>query len=103
MTIKDDNLIWLDLEMTGLDIEKDRILEIATIVTDGNLEILAEGPVFAIHQPNEILETMDEWNTEHHNASGLIKRVKESNITEAQAEAETLAFIKQYAAPNKIT
>ena len=90
------NLIWLDLEMTGLSVESERIIEIATIVTDPFLNILAEGPVFAIHQSEDILSKMDEWNTRQHGKSGLISRVKESLITEEQAEKETIDFLKQY-------
>lgn len=101
MTFNEENLIWLDLEMTGLNSDKDRILEIATIVTNSNLDIIAEGPVFAIHQPTELLETMDSWNTSHHTASGLIDRAKKSSITESQAETETLDFLKDYVPPKK--
>ncbi|AKQ33606.1 oligoribonuclease [Candidatus Coxiella mudrowiae] len=101
MTFNEENLVWLDLEMTGLNSDKDRILEIATIVTNSNLDIIAEGPVFAIHQPTELLETMDSWNTSHHTASGLIDRAKKSSITESQAETETLDFLKDYVPPKK--
>lgn len=101
MTNKKDNLIWIDLEMTGLNPEKDRIIEMATIVTDPHLNVLAEGPVFAIHQPDELLNGMDEWNTKQHNSSGLVERVKNSTIDEAHAEAETLKFIKQYVGAGK--
>lgn len=101
MTVNDDNLVWLDLEMTGLDPEKDRILEIATIITNSDLEILEEGPVFAIHQSDEMLDGMDDWNTEHHNQSGLVNRVRSSAINEAHAEADTLAFIQKYVPENK--
>jgi len=94
--ISDNNLVWLDLEMTGLNPNKDRIIEIATVVTNSHLDILAEGPVFAIHQSDELLDGMDDWNTEHHNQSGLVDRVKNSNVTEAEAEAKTVKFIKQY-------
>lgn len=90
------NLIWLDLEMTGLSPEHDYIIEIATIVTDANLNVLAEGPSLAIHQNDDILAGMDAWNTRHHNQSGLVTRVRESKITEADAEKQTLAFLQQY-------
>ncbi len=95
------NLIWMDLEMTGLNPEKDRIIEMATIVTDSNLNVLAEGPVIAIHQPDALLDQMDEWNTRQHHRSGLVTRVKESCINEQQAEMMTLAFIKQYVPDGK--
>ncbi len=88
-----NNLIWIDLEMTGLDPFNDRIIEIATLVTDSHLNILAEGPVMAIHQPEEVLAGMDEWNQRQHGRSGLIKRVRASRYDEAAAEAETLAFL----------
>ncbi|MEN8166030.1 MAG: oligoribonuclease [Pseudomonadota bacterium] len=90
------NLIWIDLEMTGLDTLNDQIIEIATVVTDSNLNILAEGPVIAIHQSDEILHRMDEWNQQQHGGSGLIERVRASSHDEAFAEAETIAFLKQY-------
>ncbi len=93
---KDTNLIWIDLEMTGLLPEKDVIIEIATIVTDADLNILAEGPSLAIHQSSEILAGMDEWNTEHHTNSGLVKRVKESNISTRNAEKQTIEFLSKY-------
>jgi oligoribonuclease len=96
-----ENLIWLDLEMSGLDPEKDRILEIAIVVTNTDLEVLAEGPVFAIHQSDAVLRGMDSWNQEHHGASGLIDRVKASQITEAQAEREVLNFISQFVGEGK--
>ncbi len=92
------NLIWLDLEMTGLEVESERIIEIATIVTDPYLNIIAEGPVFAIHQSDELLDNMDSWNTRQHNQSGLVARVKASTITEKQAEEKTISFLKQYVA-----
>lgn len=91
-----NNLIWIDLEMTGLDTFNDVIIEIATVVTDKDLNKLAEGPVIAIHQPDSVLDGMDEWNQEHHGGSGLVKRVKESQYSMAQAEAETLQFLEQY-------
>jgi len=90
------NLIWIDLEMTGLDTNNDSIIEIATIVTDGNLNILAEGPIVAIHQSDEALEAMDEWNTRQHGGSGLAERVRNSVINEAEAERQTLEFLEQY-------
>ena len=93
---KDDNLIWVDLEMSGLDPNHDKILEIATIVTDSHLNTLAEGPVLVIHQPNEVLHTMDDWNHDHHTKTGLIDKVKSSTVTEAQAQEQTLDFLKQY-------
>ncbi|WP_290536321.1 MULTISPECIES: oligoribonuclease [Alcanivorax] len=96
MTDKRNNLIWIDLEMTGLSPENDRIIEIATIVTDAQLNLLAEGPVLAVHQSDALLEGMDEWNTEHHNNSGLVARVKESRISEMQAQAQTLDFLKEH-------
>ncbi len=90
------NLIWIDLEMTGLNTDQDRIIEIATIVTDNQLNIIAEGPVFAIHQPDEILDGMDEWNKSHHGNSGLLARVKKSPYHEVDAEAETLKFLGEH-------
>ncbi|MAK67957.1 MAG: oligoribonuclease [Methylophaga sp.] len=90
------NLIWIDLEMTGLDTNNDYIIEIATIVTDGELNILAEGPILAIHQPDSILAGMDEWNTRQHGGSGLTERVRNSVVTVEQAEQETLEFLKKY-------
>ena len=90
------NLVWMDLEMSGLDPEKDVILEIATIVTDLNLNILAEGPVIAIRQPENVFESMDEWNTKHHNQSGLVDRCRRSQYSLKDAEQETLRFIKPF-------
>jgi|TARA_B100001540_G_scaffold34958_1_gene30969 oligoribonuclease len=91
-----DNLIWIDLEMTGLDPEKERIIEIATLATDSNLNILAEGPNLVISQPIEFLEGMDEWNQNQHGLSGLIEEVKNSNVTSQVAEIETLEFVSKY-------
>jgi len=88
------NLIWIDLEMTGLNPDTDVIIEMATIVTDSNLNILAEGPVLAVHQSDAILAGMDEWNTRQHGGSGLTQRVRESKIDAAAAEAQTLAFLE---------
>mgnify|MGYP003598166503 CR=1 FL=1 len=96
MAISDQNLIWIDLEMTGLEPERDRIIEIATIVTDSQLNILAEGPVLAVHQSEELIAGMDEWNTRQHHQSGLVKRVQDSQISEAMAEKLTLDFLKNY-------
>ena len=90
------NLIWIDLEMTGLDTNNDYIIEIATIVTDSNLNIIAEGPMIAIHQSDEILDAMDEWNTKQHGKSGLVDRIKATRVTEAEAEQETLNFLKEH-------
>lgn len=91
-----DNLIWIDLEMTGLDPDNDRIIEIATIVTDKELNVLEEGPVIAVHQPDDILAGMDEWNTNQHTGSGLVERVRQSDYDEARAEQETIDFLSRY-------
>jgi oligoribonuclease len=88
-----DRLIWIDLEMTGLVPDSDRIIEIATVVTDADLRVIAEGPVVAVHQPDAVLAAMDEWNTRTHGASGLIARVRASRADEAAAERETLEFL----------
>lgn len=95
------NLIWIDLEMTGLNPDQDVIIEMATIVTDSELNILAEGPVIAVHQSDEILAGMDEWNTRQHGRSGLTQRVRESRIDTAAAEAQTLAFLEQWVPKGK--
>lgn len=94
------HLIWIDLEMTGLDPDNDLIIEIATIVTDKNLNILAQGPVLAVHQSDAALAAMDDWNQHHHGQSGLIKRVKASTIDDAEAEGQTLEFLKQWVPEN---
>ena len=93
---KKTNLIWIDLEMTGLIPEYDVIIEIATVVTDAQLNVVDEGPSIAIHQSNELLDGMDEWNTNQHNHSGLVKRVQESKISIAEAESQTLNFLMKY-------
>ncbi|PRC92026.1 oligoribonuclease [Solimicrobium silvestre] len=95
------NLVWLDMEMTGLDPDTDRIIEVAVIVTDMELNILAEGPVFAIHQSDETLDKMDNWNKGTHGRSGLIDRVKASTVTEAEAEIALIAFLKKYVPAGK--
>ena len=91
-----DNLIWIDLEMTGLDTDNDYIIEIATIITDNQLEILAEGPVIAIHQEDSVLQAMDEWNTRQHTKSGLVDRVRKSSLSITDAENLTLEFIEKF-------
>jgi oligoribonuclease len=96
MTPDANNLIWIDLEMTGLDTNNDKIIEIATIVTDAQLNILAEGPMLAIHQSSEIMNGMDEWNTRQHGQSGLTERVRNSTIDEAEAERQTIEFLSGY-------
>ena len=96
---KKTNLIWIDLEMTGLVPEKDIIIEIATVVTDANLNVLAEGPSIVIHQDNKYLDSMDEWNTRQHTKSGLVKRVKESETSVYEAEKQTLDFLMKYVDP----
>lgn len=100
MSGNENNLIWIDLEMTGLNPEHDRIIEIATLVTDANLNILAEGPVIAVHQPDEQLALMDEWNVRTHTNSGLVARVKASTVGEKAAEQETLDFLKKWVPAN---
>ncbi|MDX2163812.1 MAG: oligoribonuclease [Gammaproteobacteria bacterium] len=101
MTVSDNNLIWLDLEMTGLDTQNDVILEIATIITDSHLNILAEGPVLAIHQSDEKLDAMDKWNQRQHKKSGLIDRVRASRVTASEAEKMTLEFVKHFVPSKK--
>lgn len=96
MTKHAENLIWIDLEMTGLHPDVDVIIEIATIITDKNLNILAQGPVLAIHQTDETLAAMDDWNQEHHGKSGLIARVKASTVSAEQAEKATIEFLSQW-------
>ena len=101
MTCNDTNLIWLDLEMTGLEPEIDVVLEIATIVTDSQLNILAEGPVFAISQSDHVLDNMSDWCIEHHGASGLTQRCRESNVSLTEATKQTIAFVEQYVPKGK--
>jgi oligoribonuclease len=96
MPVDASNLIWIDLEMTGLDTQRDKIIEIATMVTDVNLNILAEGPVIAIHQPQQALDAMDQWNQRQHGGSGLLDRVTQSQYSEKQAQDETISFLRQY-------
>ena len=99
MSFNESNLIWLDLEMTGLEPKTDKILEIATVITDGDLNVLAEGPVIAIHQTDELLDNMDEWCTNQHGRSGLTARCKASKFTEDDAIAQTLEFLKEWVPP----
>ncbi len=91
-----DNLIWIDLEMTGLDPDNDYIIEIATIVTDANLNVLAEGPSLVIHQPDAVMDNMNEWCIRQHGQSGLTQRVRDSSVTEREAEQQTIAFLAEY-------
>ncbi len=91
-----NNLIWIDLEMTGLDTLNDRIIEIATIITDSELKILAEGPMLAIHQPDDVMAAMDDWNTKQHGGSGLTERVRQSTVNETEAQAQTIGFLQHY-------
>lgn len=93
MTKDSENLIWVDLEMTGLNTQLDKIIEIATVITDKGLNVVAEGPTLAVHQSEDVLNTMDEWNTRQHTKSGLIDRVRTSQVSEREAERETLAFL----------
>ncbi|MAC99924.1 MULTISPECIES: oligoribonuclease [Pseudomonas] len=96
-----DNLIWIDLEMTGLDPDNDVIIEIATIVTDAELNVLAEGPSLAVKQPDALLDGMDEWNTRQHGQSGLTQRVRDSQISAAEAERQTIAFLADWVPAGK--
>ncbi|MCL1078584.1 oligoribonuclease [Parashewanella spongiae] len=101
MPVNDSNLVWIDLEMTGLEPATDRVIEIATLVTDKELNIIGEGPVIAIHQSDDVLAAMDDWNQKHHGESGLIDRVRISQCSEADAVAQTLDFLKQYVPAGK--
>ncbi|MBL4280691.1 oligoribonuclease [Vibrio fluvialis] len=101
MSFSDQNLIWIDLEMTGLDPETHKIIEIASIVTDSQLNILAEGPVLAVHQPESELQKMDDWCTNTHSNSGLVERVRQSSVNEDDAVAQTIAFLEQWVPAGK--
>jgi len=101
MAVNDQRLVWLDLEMTGLDPEKERIIEAAVIVTEPDLTFVAEGPVVVIHQSDELLDAMDKWNKSTHGKSGLIDKVRASTVTEGQAEAQLLEFLSQYVPAGK--
>ncbi len=94
-------LVWIDMEMTGLDPETDRVLEIAALVTDSELEIVAEGPSLVVHQSDDVLAGMDEWNTRTHGGSGLTERVRQSTLTDAEAEAQIMAFLEQHCPPRE--
>jgi len=98
---KVDNLVWIDLEMTGLDPLSDHIIEIATIITDKELEIIEEGPVLAIYQPDTVLDAMDDWNQKQHGKSGLVDRVRASTVTEGEAEEQTIEFIMHHVPQKK--
>ena len=101
MSLNEENLVWIDLEMTGLDPETDTIIEIATVVTDKHLNVLAKGPNLAVHQEKVVMDAMDEWCTQHHGNSGLTARVLASTISMAQAEEETIKFLAQYVPAGK--
>ena len=96
MQLSENNLVWLDLEMTGLNPEEDCIIEIATVITDNQLNLLAEGPVMALNQPETVLAAMDDWNMDQHTRSGLLQRVRGSEYSEADAEKLTLEFLRKY-------
>ncbi len=98
MALNPTHLLWLDMEMTGLSPETDRIIELAIVVTDADLNTVAEGPVLVVHQPDEVMNAMDNWNKGTHGKSGLIDRVKASQLNEAEAEAQMLEFVKQHVA-----
>ena len=99
MDAKDHRMVWIDLEMTGLDEKKESIIEIATVITDGGLNILAQGPNLAISVSEELIAGMDEWNTTHHHRSGLVDRIRNNGVTIADAEQQTLDFLKQWVSP----
>lgn len=100
ITPRKDLLVWIDLEMTGLDPNKERIIEVATLITDNDLKLIAEGPVIAVKQPDSLLAAMDSWNTKTHGASGLVDRVKASELDTAAAERKTLDFLQAYVVPD---
>jgi oligoribonuclease len=99
MALNPTHLLWLDMEMTGLSPDTDRIIELAVVVTDADLNTVAEGPVLVVHQPDEVMNAMDNWNKGTHGKSGLIDRVKASQLSEAEAEAQMLEFVKQHVPP----
>lgn len=101
MAVNDQRLVWLDMEMTGLDPEKERIIEVAVVVTEPDLTLVAEGPVLVVHQSDALLDAMDKWNQSMHGKNGLIDKVKASTLTEAQAEDQLLAFLSQYVPAGK--
>ncbi|WP_353153906.1 oligoribonuclease [Pollutimonas bauzanensis] len=101
MAVNEQRLVWLDMEMTGLDPEKERIIEVAVVITEPDLTFVAEGPVLVIHQSQELLDAMDKWNQSTHSKSGLIEKVKASTLTEAQAEEQLLAFLAQHVPAGK--
>ncbi|MGB0617446.1 MAG: oligoribonuclease [Candidatus Poseidoniaceae archaeon] len=98
--MSNDRMVWIDLEMTGLDINRDRIIEIATLVTDGELNLIAEGPNLAVHVSEEAIAGMDEWNTTHHHRSGLVDRIRAEGVSVEEAQARTLAFLEEHVEPN---
>lgn len=100
MQNRDDRMVWIDLEMTGLDISKEKIIEIATIITDGELNIIAEGPNLAVSVEETLLQGMDEWNTRHHNRSGLVERVRKNSVSVEEAERQTMEFLREHVNEN---
>ena len=96
----DNNLIWIDMEMSGLNVEEDKILEVAVIVTDPDLKVIAEGPVLVVHQEDNILDKMDAWNTSTHNKTGLVDKVKKSKLNESMVENQVIDFLKKYVNKN---
>ncbi len=94
-----DFLVWMDMEMSGLSVERERILELAIVITDGQLQVIAEGPELIVHQPDSVLDAMDDWNRQHHGASGLVDRVRASTLDEAAAETQMLEFVSAHVGP----